>query len=381
MGAIDTEFATLSDPMRLAATIARELDPLVGRIDRDGVYPGAALRALGADGAFRHHLASQRGDGRRDVAGAIDALTAIGGSCGASAFMGWCQDACAWYVEHGESDVLRRDLLPRLASGEVLGGTGMSNPMKYFASIEQLALRGERVAGGWRVSGRLPWVSNLGPDHVFGTAFVALQADGTPRVGAGMEVMALIRCDAPGLTMDTVPPFLAMDGTGTYALTFDGVFVADDHVLADPIGPYLKRIRNGFVLMQLGIGAGIIAACVALMRDSNLRLLHVNQYLEDGPDQIEDELGALRERAGVLSEAVLDASDARFAEVLTARLMASELTLRATQSVMLHTGAAGYSLASPAQRRMREGWFVAIVTPAIKHLRKELDRLMSAGVR
>ena len=62
-------------------------------------------------------------------------------------------------------------MLPQLASGEVLGGTGMSNPMKYFAAIESLALEGEAVAGGFRVSGRLPWVSNLGPGHVFGTAF------------------------------------------------------------------------------------------------------------------------------------------------------------------------------------------------------------------
>ena len=379
MGAIDTELACI-DPAALAVTVERELDPLVGRIDR-GLYPADALRALGAQGAFRHHLASQRPDGRRDLVGAIDALGTIGRSCGSSAFMGWCQDACAWYVEQGASDTLRRELLPALASGEVLGGTGMSNPMKYFASIERLALQGTRVPGGWRVSGRLPWVSNLGPKHVFGTAFMPLGPDGAPRTGAGVEVMALVRCDWPGVTMTEVPPFLAMDGTGTYGLAFDEVFVPDDHVLADPIGPWLKRIRNGFVLMQVGIGAGIIQGCVELMRESNLRLGHVNAFLEDGPDQIEDELGALHDRVAVLAEAVLDPADARFAEVLTARLMASELTLRATQSTMLHTGAGGYSLASPAQRRLREGYFVAIVTPAIKHLRKELDRLMSAGVR
>ena len=380
MGAIDPSLAC-ADPSVLALTVGRELDPLVDRIDRDGVYPAAALRALGAQGAFRHHLASQRPDGLRDLPGAIDALAAIGRSCGSSAFMGWCQDACAWYVEQGASETLKRELLPKLASGEVLGGTGMSNPMKYFASIERLALRGTKVPGGWRVSGRLPWVSNLGPDHVFGTAFMPLRADGTPRVGAGVEVMALMRCDWPGLTMETVPPFLAMDGTGTYALCLDDVFVPDDHVLADPIGPWLKRIRNGFVLLQVGIGAGIVQACVQLMRDSNLRLGHVNGFLEDGPDLIEDELGALVERVAVLSESVLDPADARFAEVLSARLAASELTLRATQSAMLHTGALGYALASPAQRRLREGYFVAIVTPAIKHLRKELDRLMCAGVR
>ena len=376
MGSADPS-SVCADPDVLAAAVSRLLDPLVGRIDRDGQYPGQALQELGALGVYRHHLATQRPDGRRDVAGAIDAMTAIGRSCGSSAFMAWCQNACAWYVEQGRSQSLHATLLPQLASGEVLGGTGMSNPMKYFAAIESLALEGEAVAGGFRVSGRLPWVSNLGAGHVFGTAFKAAGQGGT----GGRDVMALIRCDWPGLTLSTVPPFLAMDGTGTYSLTFDNVFVPDDYILADPIGPWLKRIRNGFVLMQLGIGAGIIASCIDLMRESNLRLGHVNGFLEDGPDQMEDELGSLRDRAGTLAQDVLDDSDRQFAQVLTARLMASELTLRATQSAMLHTGAAGYSLASPAQRRLREGYFVAIVTPAIKHLRKEIDRLMTAGAR
>ena len=378
MGAIDTGLAC-ADAARLAVTVERELDPQVGRIDRDGHYPADALRALGAQGAFSHHLATQRADGVRDLPGAIDALATIGRSCGSTAFMGWCQDACAWYVEQGASDALRRDLLPALARGERLGGTGMSNPMKYFASIERLALTGRRVTGGWEVSGRLPWVSNLGPDHVFGTAFMPVDASGTPRPGQGVEVMALMRCDWPGLRLEPVPPFLAMDGTGTYALVFERVLVPDDHVLADPIGPWLKRIRNGFVLLQVGIGAGIVEGCIALMRDANLRLGHVNAFLDDGPDALEDELGALRERVGGLAASVLDPADGCFAEVLTARLMASELTLRATQSAMLHCGALGYALASPAQRRLREGYFVAIVTPAIKHLRKELHRLMGAG--
>ncbi|MBP6815561.1 MAG: acyl-CoA/acyl-ACP dehydrogenase [Burkholderiaceae bacterium] len=380
MGSADPS-SVCADPDVLAAAVSRLLDPLVGRIDRDGQYPGQALQELGGLGVYRHHLATQRPDGRRDVAGAIDAMTAIGRSCGSSAFMAWCQNACAWYVEQGRSQSLHATLLPQLASGEVLGGTGMSNPMKYFAAIESLALEGEAVAGGFRVSGRLPWVSNLGPGHVFGTAFKAAgQGAAAGRTG-GRDVMALIRCDWPGLTLSTVPPFLAMDGTGTYSLTFDNVFVPDDHILADPIGPWLKRIRNGFVLMQLGIGAGIVASCIDLMRESNLRLGHVNGFLEDGPDQMEDELGSLRDRAGLLAHDVLDDSNRQFAQVLTARLMASELTLRATQSAMLHTGAAGYSLSSPAQRRLREGYFVAIVTPAIKHLRKEIDRLMTAGAR
>jgi hypothetical protein len=43
----------------------------------------------------------------------------------------------------------------------------------------------------------------------------------------------------------------------------------------------------------------------------------------------------------------------------------------------LHAGAKGYLMRHPAQRRLREAVFVAIVTPALKHLRKEIHDLES----
>jgi len=64
-----------------------------------------------------------------------------------------------------------------------------------------------------------------------------------------------------------------------------------------------------------------------------------------------------------------------FIDVLDARAHGAELCLRAAQSALLHQGARGYLMSSEVQRRVRESHFVAIVTPAIKHLRKEMARL------
>jgi hypothetical protein len=49
--------------------------------------------------------------------------------------------------------------------------------------------------------------------------------------------------------------------------------------------------------------------------------------------------------------------------------------LRAAQASLLHQGARGYLMSAAPQRRIRESHFVAIVTPAIKHLRWEMARL------
>ena len=72
-------------------------------------------------------------------------------------------------------------------------------------------------------------------------------------------------------------------------------------------------------------------------------------------------------------------SDEQRLQVLKLRLAASELALRAAQSAALHAGAKGYQVRHAAQRRTREAMFVAIVTPAIKHLRKEIHALEQAS--
>jgi hypothetical protein len=80
-------------------------------------------------------------------------------------------------------------------------------------------------------------------------------------------------------------------------------------------------------------------------------------------------------RASTLALTPFDIGTDYFISVLDARAHASELALRAAQSSLMHSGARGYLLSSDVQRRVRESHFVAIVSPAIKHLRKEIARL------
>ena len=53
----------------------------------------------------------------------------------------------------------------------------------------------------------------------------------------------------------------------------------------------------------------------------------------------------------------------------------SELSLKAAETAMLHCGARGFVKGAEANRKVRESYFVAIVTPAIKHLKKEVARI------
>ncbi|MBW0171095.1 MAG: acyl-CoA/acyl-ACP dehydrogenase [Hydrogenophaga sp.] len=346
------------------------LAAVVEACDRDGVYPREVLQQLGALGAFSAHLDAPAG--RADYGLAIRAMAEVSRVCGATGFMVWCQLVCGLYMQASGNPALGGDALKALASGVSLGGTAMSNPMKSYAQIESLLLKATPVEGGYLVSGSLPWVSNLGPGHACGALAAVVDADGQP---LGREAMFLLRCDAPGVELRECPSFSAMEGTGTYALRLKDVFIGAGELMAEPAKPFIARIRAAFVMLQCGMAVGVTQGAIDSMWAVEAQLGHVNQFLEDRPDALQAELDALTERVMTLAQTPFNTSVEFFIDVLDARAHGAELSLRAAQSALLHQGARGYLMSSDVQRRVRESHFVAIVTPAIKHLRKEIARL------
>jgi len=338
-------------------------------IDR-GAYPQDVLKQLAAAGAMSAHL--PKADGTPgDYGLAIAAMAEASKVCGATGFMMWCQSVAGLYMQASGNPALQGERLARHVHGDTLGGTGLSNPMKSFAQIEALLLKATPVAGGYRINGTLPWVSNLAADHYFG-AIAAVTSDDA---GSSREIMFMLRCDAPGVTLKACPEFSGMEGTGTFSVHCKDLFVGSDDLVADPAKPLIARIRGGFVLLQCGMAAGIVQGAIDSMWAVEGQLGHVNQYLEDRPADLQAELDALVARIMKLAETPFDTSTDYFINVLDARSHGAELCLRAANSALMHQGARGYLMHSEVQRRVREAQFVAIVTPAIKYLRKEMARL------
>ncbi len=345
------------------------LAAVVESIDRTGYYPRAELQQLAALGAMSAHLEGDAGPG--DFGLSIRAMAEASRVCGATGFMMWCQAVCGLYMQQSGNPALNGSALMAHVRGDTLGGTALSNPMKSYAQIESQLLKATPVEGGYIVNGSLPWVSNLGPDHACGA--IAAVVNGEEHIGR--EVMFLLRCNAPGVELRECPSFSAMEGTGTYALRLKDHFIGADDVIADAAKPFIARIRAAFVMLQCGMAVGVIQGAIDSIWEVEAQLGHVNQFLEDRPDALQAELDALTARVMKLAETPYNPSVEFFIDVLDARAHGAELSLRAAQSALLHQGARGYLMSSAVQRRVRESHFVAIVTPAIKHLRKEIARL------
>ena len=349
----------------ISQTARQSLDPIA--IDK-GYYPTAEMAQLARLGAFSAHLSSQ---GSR-FGDAILATAKIGEVCGTTGFLSWCHQVCGLYLDQSENTTLKANILPSHIVGDSFGGTALSNPMKTFANIESMILRATKVDGGYVVSGTLPWISHIAPNQYCGAI---ARVDGENK-----DVFFLLSFDDARRgqwQLNACPTFSGMEGSSTWQIELNQYFVPTDTIIADPAKAFIERIRGAFVLMQLGIGAGIIQGAINDIIAVDAQLCHVNQYLEDQAGTLQESLDKLVARTLDLAKTPFESHKEFFLDVLDARIQGAQLSLTATQAALLHQGAKGYLMTAAPQRRIREAHFVAIVTPAIKHLRSLSQQLMS----
>jgi alkylation response protein AidB-like acyl-CoA dehydrogenase len=358
----------------LAELIARELAPQVVAIDQRGIYPGDFLKQLGALGGLSSLTPLEFGGTARGLGHAIRVIEEASKECVSTGFLLWAEYALQWYLINSPNRALAAEMLPQMTRGEVLGGTAQSNSMKSCVGIEEARLKAARVDGGYVINGVLPWVSNIGPEHVF---HMGARLPDTPGL-----VIGLMHGSTPGLTLMQNAHFIGMEGTNTFACQFRDVFLPDSRVVchAEEFDAFRDRTKSAFILLQMGMGLGLIDACVGMMKRADRQFGHVNRFLDVQADALEAELDTARAATYALADAIeRDGSAPHVKATLQLRLAGSELSLKASNAAMMHMGAKGYLSNNPAQRRLREAYFIAIVTPAIKHLRKELHEIDTAA--
>ena len=120
----------------------------------------------------------------------------------------------------------KRELLPRLASGEDIWCQMFSEP-GAGSDLAGVRTRAQRVAGGWRLNGQKVWTS--GAHHSkWGIALVRTNPDAAKHKGL---TMFFIEMASPGIT---VRPIRQLSGSCHFnEVFFDDVFVPDEQRLGD----------------------------------------------------------------------------------------------------------------------------------------------------
>ncbi|WP_042353943.1 acyl-CoA dehydrogenase family protein [Bacillus rubiinfantis] len=342
---------------RLKQLIAEQLKPLVRKIDCEAYYARDFLLSLGREGFFQTEGLTIQEILSREV----QVVEEIAKTCMTTAFNLWCHLAALTYIRNSDNNYLKTEILPGLQSGELLGATGLSNPMKYYAGLETLHLKAEKADGGYYLSGVLPSVSNLGASHWFG---VIAEINGHQRV------MALVPGNAEGLKLKEKLEYLGVNGSATFSCAFNQVFISEKFIIAENADAFVAKIRPVFVLYQIPLGLGVTEASIKSIEKVCNKQGGCNKYLPIQPIELLAELQTLRE--AIFNLTSLTDIQNKWRELIQIRLDIALLTSKAVHACMLHQGGAGYLQNSDPSRRLREAYFLINLTPTIKHLGKML---------
>ncbi|WP_263147352.1 acyl-CoA dehydrogenase family protein [Pseudomonas sp. RIT-PI-AD] len=303
---------------------------------------------------------------RGDAGGVVEALEGIAEVAGHSltaAFVFWGQRAFIEYLLQSDNAALRERLLPDLLAGRLAGATGLSNAMKYLSGIEALGLEAESHAQGWRLKGRLPWVTNLRK-----SGFVVAAAIDLP--GRGPFVAALPG-ELPGLERSEDLALLGLQSSNTAALDIRDASLGREWLLAEDARRYLPQVRPAFLGLQCGMSIGL----------ARRALREVEAHLGGSRSVLRAERAALVDdlrQAGKRLEEGLVAGrfGTRPADLFGLRIRLAEIVAAAVQLELQASGGKAYLQAHGGgfARRWRESAFVPVVTPSLVQLRTELAR-------
>ncbi len=144
------------------------------------------------------------------------------------------------------SEAQRRRYLPRLASGEIVGCFGLTEP-DHGSDPGAMATRAERVAGGYRLTGTKTWISNA---PIADIALIWAKLDGVIR---GF----IVERGAKGFSTNLIEGKLSLRTSLTGEVVLAGVEVPDENLLPDAeglAGPFgcLNSARYGIVWGAMG---------------------------------------------------------------------------------------------------------------------------------
>lgn len=314
------------------------LDTLAGLANRtavEGPWQSGAFAAAARHGLLAAFIPECDGGTGVGEAMIIDALVAIAERCLTTA-LAVTQWAAAVRILASASTGVRAPLLPRLARGADPTTVGISQLTTSRRHLGRPALSASREGGDWRLDGLCPWVTGADSTQTIVT--------GAAR-GDGGQAFFVVTTDAAGLTIEPPLAMLALSGSRTSAVRFDGV--RPTAMIEAPASGAART--GGLSTSALAVGASRAAVAV-IAREAETRPGLVGVAAE-----FDGEVSALQGRLMTAAHRGLDPADRD-----RLRADANGLVVRAAQAALTATKGAGFVAGHPVERLVRESLFFLV---------------------
>ena len=157
------------------------------------------------------------------------------------------------------SEEQKRELLPRMARGELVFAIGITEPGGGTDILNALKTKSRLIDGQWRISGQKMWSTGAGAADYLAVLARNVRDDGTE---AGVNLI-LVPGDSPGLTTRAIPK-LGVRSLCSYEVWLDDVVVPE----ANLVGPRGKGWKG--MVAGLNSDKTLLSACATGILDAVL---------------------------------------------------------------------------------------------------------------
>ncbi len=166
------------------------------------------------------------------------------------------QSSLAMYPIHAfGSEALKERLLPKMATGELIGCFGLTEP-NHGSDPGSMESRAKAVAGGWELTGAKMWITN----SPIADVFVVWAKDGQGEDGGEIRGFVLEK-GMKGLSAPVIQGKMGLRASVTGEIVMDKVFVPEENLL-----PKVKGLKGPFACLnqaRYGIAWGALGAAEA----------------------------------------------------------------------------------------------------------------------
>ncbi len=341
----------------VAREFARErLAPFAAEWDRTAAFPSEALREMGELGFFGMLLPEAYGGsdiGAVAYTLALEEIAAGDGAC--STIMSVHNSvACLPILKFG-SEAQKQRFLPRMATGEWIGGFALTEP-QAGSDAADLKARARRDGGTYVLSGTKQFITS-GKNGRLIVAFTVTD----PSAGKRGITAFIVPTDTPGYKVARVEEKLGQHASDTCQIIFDDMRLPVDLRLGEEGEGYriaLANLEGG----RIGIAAqsvGMARAAFEAARDYARERVTFGKPLTEH-QAIAFRLADMVTRISVARQMVLHAAALReaaqpcLAEASMAKLFASEMAEEVCSAAIQIHGGYGYLSDFPVERIYRD---------------------------
>ncbi|MFN9037207.1 MAG: acyl-CoA dehydrogenase [Planctomyces sp.] len=310
-----------------------------------GDWPVRQLAWLGAAGGWRWNMPQSCGGLGCSAVELLEIYRDLSACCLTTAFVLTQRNAACQRLLQAQAGVVSASLLEDLAAGRVMATVGISHLTTSRQFLARPAVLAEPVAGGWVLTGTVPWATGAASSQLLVTGATT---------ESGLQLLAVVPLPQDSVTVRAPAELLGLSAACTSEVQLSGVYVQRGDVLQGPS----ERVLSGGSGSAPAAGSLSTSAVALGFAEGALAGFANEAELRAG---LVPYVGRLRQESRGLWEQLLRSAEGvgeMTAEQLRGR--SNSLALRTAQAWLAATRGAGYQQQHPASRAGRESLFCQV---------------------